>query len=61
MSRFTLRPRGPYALAAYNGEPGVLRLAFVADPAFAPGGAEWAVGVARPAIGRDIGTLQSPD
>jgi len=62
MSRFTLRPRGPYALAAstaflegfapatYEGEPGVLRLAFVADPAFAPGGAERAVGVvARPA------------
>ena len=51
MSRFTLHPRGPYALAAstaflegfalaaYEGEPGVLRLAFVADPAFAPGGA----------------------
>jgi len=57
VSHFTLHPRGPYALAAstaflegfapaaYDGEPGVLRLAFVADPAFAPGGAERAVGV----------------
>ncbi len=62
MSRFTLHPRDPNALAAstavlegfapaaYEGEPGVLRLAVVADPAFAPGGAERAVGVvARPA------------
>lgn len=52
MTRLVLRPRGPFSLAAstaflegfapaaYESGGGVLRLAFVADPAFRPDGAE---------------------
>lgn len=57
MARFELRPRGPYSLAAsirflggfaaadYDGGADALRLAFVADPVFVPGGEERVAGV----------------
>lgn len=64
--RFELHPQGPYSLdasirflegftpAAYAGERDVLRLAVIADAAFAPGGTERVAGVAVRAAGEVI-------